>query len=65
MSQAYVNARRVRSDVKEKGRRCGQGFLDALDRYIGKLISDSCEVRNGGTKTLNATTLDYITGKLK
>lgn len=65
MARGYIKVHRVRQEVRGHGKRTGKGFLEALDRHVAELVSQACEVHNGSRSTLDATVLDYITGRLK
>lgn len=64
MAKGFIKVHRVRSEVNEKGKRCGAGFLEALDRHVAELVEKACATHNGSRSTLDATVLDYITGRL-
>ena len=61
----YIKASLVRRLVRDHHRRVSVEFLEALDRYVAETVEKSIAVHNGGRRTLDATVLAYVTGKIK
>ena len=60
----YIVTSHVRRLVNEHGKRCSVEFLEALDRHVAEKIEEALAVHNGGKRTLDATIISYVTGKL-
>ena len=59
MLYSVIKAKAVRELVKANGKRCGNSFLQALDRYVVEKIQRCIKERNGGYKTLNAEIVSF------
>jgi hypothetical protein len=55
MQYSLIKSKAVRNIIKEHGKRCGQSFLAALDRYVQEKIIRCILQHNGNRKTLDAT----------
>ena len=65
MTYRYIRASGVRNRVKKSGKRCGQAFLDELNRHVEEVVNHCCEQWNGSKKTLDATVVKLVIGKTK
>ena len=55
-----ITGSKVRTLVKENGKRCGSDFLTALDRFVYAKIINCCKVSNGHKKTLDAGLVSLV-----
>jgi hypothetical protein len=55
----YIVASKVRALTKENDRRCGAGFLKALDARVREMVITACRVHNGGKKTLDYSVAEF------
>lgn len=62
---AYIKPSKVRARVKEYGRRCGRGFLAALDLYVAEKIDAACRTHNGGRITIDREVAAIVFGKIR
>ena len=60
----YIMPTRVRALAHEHDRRISAAALDALDRYVASLLDRAASVHNGGKRTIDATVIDFVAGKL-
>ena len=56
----YIRASAVRKLIKNKGKRCGVGFLGALDKFVQEKVERCCSLFNGHHKTLDGTLVNLI-----
>lgn len=61
----FVRTRAVRQLVSEHRKRCGADFLYALDVHIDNTIRRCCAQWNGSKKTLDATVVNLVIGKIR
>lgn len=61
----YIKPTLIRRLVNDHRRRVSAEFLEALDRHVATVVEKAISVHNGGKKTLDATVLAYVTGKIR
>lgn len=60
----YIKPTLIRQLAHEHQRRISAAALDALDRYVASLVARAATVHNGGKRTIDATVVAFVAGKL-
>lgn len=61
----FIRSSGVRSLVKEADKRCGADFLAELNLHVYETVCRCIKLFNGHKKTLDRTSIQVITGKIK
>jgi len=60
MKTQFIKASAVRQLAKDYGKRVSTGFIQVLDQNVKLDVYNSCQVHNGGKKTLDEAVAGYV-----
>lgn len=60
MKAHFIKPAAVKKLLKEKGRRCSDSFLYALDGFIQTKLDQAAKVHNGGKVTVDAEVAGFV-----